>query len=328
MIQVGEKLPDAIVYELIEDEREGCTIGPNSFDVREQTAGKRVVIFGLPGAFTPTCSARHVPGYVEHAAAFAAEPERGHPVTGRMRLRRRIRIGGLRAVGEQQDVAMPEAGIAQQALRPGDRAIRAVAVDRHHVRRQRIEEHRDVGGVFGQRRDGVGIVGEGDQCHLPAGAFAQQGRDLRPRLGQPRRRQVARQGGAGQVQRDDQRGLGLPQGMFRLAETRAGHRQQRQGGRQQSEPPRPLPARRPGGAIEQVRQQVRIHRLLPHAAALRARAPPPREEGQHQQAEQPPRAQEMQLRKIGKRGDGIVHARLRHTAANKPTTSAKASGHG
>jgi glutaredoxin/glutathione-dependent peroxiredoxin len=72
MIKVGEKLPQAIVYELIEDEREGCTIGPNSFDVREQTAGKRVVIFGLPGAFTPTCSAKHVPGYVEQAEKFSA----------------------------------------------------------------------------------------------------------------------------------------------------------------------------------------------------------------------------------------------------------------
>jgi peroxiredoxin len=72
MIKVGEKLPDAIVFELIEDERAGCTIGPNSFDVRGQTAGKRVVIFGLPGAFTPTCSARHVPGYVEQADALRA----------------------------------------------------------------------------------------------------------------------------------------------------------------------------------------------------------------------------------------------------------------
>jgi glutaredoxin/glutathione-dependent peroxiredoxin len=72
MIQVGEKLPQATVYELIEDEREGCTIGPNSFDVHEQTAGKRVVIFGLPGAFTPTCSAKHVPGYVEQAEKLRA----------------------------------------------------------------------------------------------------------------------------------------------------------------------------------------------------------------------------------------------------------------
>jgi peroxiredoxin len=38
----------------------------------EQTAGKRVVIFGLPGAFTPTCSAKHVPGYVEQAEKLRA----------------------------------------------------------------------------------------------------------------------------------------------------------------------------------------------------------------------------------------------------------------
>jgi peroxiredoxin len=67
MIQTGEKLPEATLYEFIEDEREGCTLGPNSFDVLGQTAGKRVVIFGLPGAFTPTCSGKHVPGFVEHA---------------------------------------------------------------------------------------------------------------------------------------------------------------------------------------------------------------------------------------------------------------------
>jgi len=42
----------------------------NGFAVRERTAGKRVVIFGLPGAFTPTCSARHVPGYVDEAREF------------------------------------------------------------------------------------------------------------------------------------------------------------------------------------------------------------------------------------------------------------------
>ena len=72
MIQTGEKLPDATLFEFVEDARAGCTLGPNSFDVREQTAGKRVVIFGLPGAFTPTCSAKHVPGFIEHAEKFAA----------------------------------------------------------------------------------------------------------------------------------------------------------------------------------------------------------------------------------------------------------------
>ncbi|WP_042302554.1 peroxiredoxin [Paraburkholderia kururiensis] len=72
MIKVGERLPDATLFEFVEDAREGCTIGPNSFDVREATRAKRVVIFGLPGAFTPTCSAKHVPGYVEKADALRA----------------------------------------------------------------------------------------------------------------------------------------------------------------------------------------------------------------------------------------------------------------
>ncbi|AOJ08784.1 peroxiredoxin [Burkholderia mayonis] len=67
MIQVGDTLPDAELFEYFDDARAGCTLGPNGFSVREQTAGRRVVIFGLPGAFTPTCSAQHVPGYVAHA---------------------------------------------------------------------------------------------------------------------------------------------------------------------------------------------------------------------------------------------------------------------
>jgi peroxiredoxin len=72
MIEVGETLPDARLFEFIEVASEGCAVGPNGFAVRERTAGKRVVIFGLPGAFTPTCSARHVPGYIEAADEFQA----------------------------------------------------------------------------------------------------------------------------------------------------------------------------------------------------------------------------------------------------------------
>jgi len=73
MIEVGETLPDARLFEFIEVASEGCAVGPNGFPARERAAGKRVVIFGLPGAFTPTCSARHVPGYVDAAdELFAA----------------------------------------------------------------------------------------------------------------------------------------------------------------------------------------------------------------------------------------------------------------
>jgi peroxiredoxin len=72
MLKVGDKLPSGNLQEFIDVEGNGCSIGPNNFDVAKATAGKTVAIFGLPGAYTPTCSAKHVPGYVESAAALAA----------------------------------------------------------------------------------------------------------------------------------------------------------------------------------------------------------------------------------------------------------------
>ena len=63
-IKVGDKLPDGTLTEMIDTETAGCTIGPNSFAVADLVKGKKIAIFGLPGAFTPTCSAKHVPGYV------------------------------------------------------------------------------------------------------------------------------------------------------------------------------------------------------------------------------------------------------------------------
>ena len=63
-IKPGDKLPEGTLTEMIDQETPGCTIGPNNFNVADLTKGKRIVIFGLPGAFTPTCSAKHVPGYV------------------------------------------------------------------------------------------------------------------------------------------------------------------------------------------------------------------------------------------------------------------------
>jgi peroxiredoxin len=72
MIQVGDKLPAAKLQEFIEVEGNGCSIGPNTFDVDSLTKGKKIAVFGLPGAYTPTCSAKHVPGYVEKAAELKA----------------------------------------------------------------------------------------------------------------------------------------------------------------------------------------------------------------------------------------------------------------
>lgn len=67
MIKVGDKLPAGSLQEFIEVEGNGCSLGPNNFDIEKATAGKKIAIFGLPGAYTPTCSAKHVPGYVEKA---------------------------------------------------------------------------------------------------------------------------------------------------------------------------------------------------------------------------------------------------------------------
>ena len=63
-IQIGERLPEGSLQEFIEVEGNGCSIGPNKFNVEDLVRGKKLAIFGLPGAFTPTCSAKHVPGYV------------------------------------------------------------------------------------------------------------------------------------------------------------------------------------------------------------------------------------------------------------------------
>lgn len=65
MIQVGDNLPDATLLEFSEVEANGCSIGPNPVQISKAAAGKTIALFALPGAFTPTCSAKHVPGYLD-----------------------------------------------------------------------------------------------------------------------------------------------------------------------------------------------------------------------------------------------------------------------
>ena len=72
MIKPGDTLPAGTLNEFIEIEGDGCSIGPNSFDVAAATAGKKIAIFALPGAYTPTCSVKHVPGYLDNADALKA----------------------------------------------------------------------------------------------------------------------------------------------------------------------------------------------------------------------------------------------------------------
>ena len=67
-IKVGDTVPECTLREYIDEETEGCSIGPNEFKMSDLVKGKRIALFALPGAYTPTCSARHLPGYVEKAA--------------------------------------------------------------------------------------------------------------------------------------------------------------------------------------------------------------------------------------------------------------------
>ena len=71
MIKIGDRIPDANLSESTEF-GEACPVSPATVSVAAATAGKRIVVFGLPGAFTPTCSAKHVPGYVQHLADLKA----------------------------------------------------------------------------------------------------------------------------------------------------------------------------------------------------------------------------------------------------------------
>jgi len=65
-IQVGDKLPQATLAVMTGE-------GPQQRSTDDIFAGKKVALFALPGAFTPTCSAKHVPGFKEHAAEFRAK---------------------------------------------------------------------------------------------------------------------------------------------------------------------------------------------------------------------------------------------------------------
>ena len=71
-IKIGDRLPEATLYETTEF-GDACPMNPKPVQVAEATKGKKVVIFGLPGAYTPTCSAKHVPGYVQHLEALKAK---------------------------------------------------------------------------------------------------------------------------------------------------------------------------------------------------------------------------------------------------------------
>jgi peroxiredoxin len=65
-LQIGDRLPECTFKQMTKD-------GPANVSVSELTAGKTVVLFSVPGAFTPTCHAKHLPGFVAHGADFKAK---------------------------------------------------------------------------------------------------------------------------------------------------------------------------------------------------------------------------------------------------------------
>lgn len=65
-IAIGERLPDATFKEKTKD-------GPVETTVKDLFSGKRVVLFAVPGAFTPTCSLNHLPGYLDNLDALKAK---------------------------------------------------------------------------------------------------------------------------------------------------------------------------------------------------------------------------------------------------------------
>ncbi len=64
-ISVGDRLPNSTLIKVTEG-------GPDAVESNDFFAGRKVALFSVPGAFTPTCSAKHLPGYVEQAEAFKA----------------------------------------------------------------------------------------------------------------------------------------------------------------------------------------------------------------------------------------------------------------
>jgi peroxiredoxin len=62
-IKVGDRIPDAVLTVMSEH-------GPQPLPTPAYFAGRKIVLFSVPGAFTPTCSAKHLPGFIEHASEF------------------------------------------------------------------------------------------------------------------------------------------------------------------------------------------------------------------------------------------------------------------
>ena len=65
-INAGDRIPDSVLTQMSEK-------GPQPVSTADYFGGRKIVLFSVPGAFTPTCSAYHLPGFIEHAAEFSSK---------------------------------------------------------------------------------------------------------------------------------------------------------------------------------------------------------------------------------------------------------------
>ena len=73
-IKVGDRLPDGKLAEATEfDSATQCAMAPKEVNVADAAKGRKIAIFGLPGAYTPTCSAKHVPSYLSNRDKLMAK---------------------------------------------------------------------------------------------------------------------------------------------------------------------------------------------------------------------------------------------------------------
>jgi glutaredoxin/glutathione-dependent peroxiredoxin len=149
-IKVGEKLPEGTLYESTEfDSATSCPLKPQALAVSDLVKGKKIVIFGLPGAFTPLCSAQHLPGYIANYDKLKAkgvdeiwcvsvndgfvmaEWGRHLKATGKVRMMGDGSATYVKALGLDQDLTAKGMGVRSQrfALIANDGKVEHIAVE-------------------------------------------------------------------------------------------------------------------------------------------------------------------------------------------------------
>lgn len=148
-IQIGDRIPEASLGEFVETEAEGCAIGPTVHSVTELAKGKKIALFAVPGAFTPTCSEQHLPGYLERHddlkekgideiwCVSVNDPfvmgawGREHGVQGRIRMLADGSGQWTRAMGLELDLSARGLGVRSQRYSAliDDGVVRALNVD-------------------------------------------------------------------------------------------------------------------------------------------------------------------------------------------------------